>query len=264
MLEEYKNIYSNYTLDNDLKKKDRNELLRIYVDTGDESYLAAAIYKFWYILNNKLNNNKNNKFVEPEDFYGMFIDSILETCKNKLWLDKNHNLYNDKKAPEKSINTIFNSKVINYFHACNRQKRKPSFEKIALTEYVTCDSILKSDTSKLDENITKENINDLIITLFNKKDYYASYILDMIVNHNVFSLKYNKISFNKKKLKHYLMNMSDDYCHYFSNNYQIDYDRVKYSTRYIKGMSYDYIEKKIDKSLNSLCHNEILINFLGR
>lgn len=264
MLEEYRNIYNNYLTNNDLKQKDKNELIRLYVDTDKEEYLAAAICKFWYILNNKLNHNKNNKFVEPEDFYGMFIDSIMETCKNHLWNDEHHSLYKDKKAPEKSINTIFNSKVINYFHACNRQKRKSSFEKITLKEQEPQEKLFISETINLDEGLSKEKIDNLIVDLFNKKDYYSAYILDMIINHNVFTIKNNQLIFNKKKLKHYFMSMSDDYCKYFSENYQINLDKVLYSIKYIEGLTYDNMEKKIDKSLNSLSHDAELIKFLGR
>ena len=261
MLEEYKKSYEEYLQDPQLKQKDKNDLIKLYVETNEEKYLAAAIYKFWYILNNKINNNRNNKFVEPEDFYGMYIDSIIVTCENRLWCNKEHSLYNDKKAPEKSINTIFNSKIINYFHACNRQKRKSSFEKVSLTEYNSQDMF---SSFELEEALNKKELKKLIVELFEKKDYYSSYILDMILHYNLFDRKDNKLIFSKKRLKHYLMKIDNEYCYYFSNAYDVDLDKVLYSLKYVQNMSYDFAEKKINSSLKSLYHNDKLIKFLKR
>ena len=258
MLTEYKQLYETSILDKKLKQKDKNELLMLYVDTGEEKYLSAAIYKFWYILSNKVSNNKNNKFIEPEDFYNMFIDSILETCDRKLWKNESHNLYQDKKAPEKSINTIFNSKIINYFHACNRQKRKLSFEKISLSNYTNQDYC----TYNLNNNFNVLKLYNLIIDLFEKKDYYSSYIIDLIINNNLFDYKNGDLVLNKKRLKHYLMNLDESYFKYFSNYYNIDEEKVLFSSKYFKDVSYDGVDKKINNSLSILSHNDELKNIL--
>lgn len=261
MLSEYKQIYEKNIVDDTLKTLDKNELIRQYVDTGNEKFLSAAIYKFWYILNNKLSSNRNNKFVEPEDFYNLYIDSILETCKNKLWKDENHTLYNDDKAPEKSINTIFNSKIINYFHACNRQKRKLSFDKFPISEYYEMEkSSYYQDVIKY---MNRDNIFDLVVDLFNKKEYYCSYIVDLIVNNNIFDDKSNELKLNKKKLKHCLMNLNSDYFKYFSEHYNIDLDKVMSSSKYFSGVSYEQVEKKIETNLKNLSHNDSVIKFLS-
>lgn len=258
MLAEYRQLYETSILDSELKKEDKNELLMKYVETGEEKYLSAAIYKFWYILSNKVSNNKNNKFIEPEDFYNMFIDSILETCERNLWNNESHALYKDKKAPEKSINTIFNSKVINYFHACNRQKRKLSFEKIPLPTYNN--DIYTYNISNDLLNVQK--INSLIVDLFIKKDYYSSYILDLILNNNLFDKKGDELILNRKRLKHYLMNLDDSYFNYFSEYYNIDIDKVMFSYKYFKDISYENIDKKISNSLLVLSHNDELKSIL--
>ena len=260
MLSEYKNIYEKNIFNKELKQKDKNELIRLYVETNDEKYLSAAIYKFWYILNNKIANNKTNKFIEPEDFYNMYIDSILETCKNRLWEKESHNLYNDKKAPEKSINTIFNSKIINYFHACNRQKRKLSFEKISLS---TNDYWNQNILNKSIEEPNMTYIVLLVNELFNKKDYYSAYIVDFIINNNLFDYKNGELTLNKKKLKHYIMNIDENYLNYFSDYYKIDMEKVLFSYKYFKDISYTNADKKIDASLITLSHNKTLKNALN-
>lgn len=261
MLAEYKQLYGEGIVDNNLKKVDKNELIRLYVSTNDEKYLSAAIYKFWYILNNKLASNKNNKFVEPEDFYNMYIDSILETCKNKLWENEEHNLYGDSKAPEKSINIIFNSKIINHFHACNRQKRRLSFEKVPLSIYECNDQ--SSYIHDINYGPGKAGIFNLVVDLFEKKDYYSSYIIDLIVNNNLFDYKGGELFLNRKKLKHHLMNLDEDYLNYFSNYYNIDKEKVRFSYKYFKDVSYERVEKKIENSLISLSHNEGLKDILS-
>lgn len=254
MLEEYKQIYKESIVDSNLHDLDKNELIRQYVQTSEERYLSAAIYKFWYILINKISNNKNNKFIEPEDFYGMFIDSIMDTCNNALWNDPAHSLYGDEKAPEKSINTIFNSKIINYFHACNRQKRKSIYEKVSLTDYTPTNVT----SIQIEHVLNVEKIDKIITELFNKKDYYSSYILDLVVNNDTFDFKDGVSTFNRKKLKKLLMNIDTSYCEYFAERYGLDLNKVLYSLKYISGMSYDYVDKKIDISMNALKMNKEL------
>lgn len=261
MLSEYKQLYEKSIFDKKIKQTDKNELIRLYVDTENEKFLTAAIYKFWYILNNKIYNNRSNKFLEPEDLYNMYIDAILETCKNKLWKDENHILYNDEKAPEKSINTIFNSEIINYFHACNRQKRKLSFEKISLSEYYEGEK--GSYSQDILKYMNRDHIYELVVDFFNKKEYYCSYIIDLIVNGNIFDSKNNELKLNRKKLKHYLMNLDEDYFHYFSEHYNIDLDKVMSSSKYFSNVSYEQIEKKIDSNIKMLSHNEKIIEFLN-
>lgn len=260
MLEQYKQLYRDNIKNKELENWDKNKLLIEYVATNDEQYLSAAIYKFWYILNSKISKNTNNKFIEKEDFYEMYIDSILDTCNNRLWEKKDHILYQDKKAPEKSINTIFNSKIINYFYSCNRQKRKSSFEKKSLQEDWDIALLLNNRNSYISQK--HKDINKLIVDLFNKKDYYSSYILDIIVNNDPFDVVNDKLIFNKKKLKHYLMTLDTDYYKYFSTYYNINIDKVLYSIKYIENMQYEYIDKKINKSLKSLFNNDELIKIL--
>lgn len=256
MLEEYEQIYKEGAIDSGLWDVDKNELIRLYVESGEEKYLSAAIYKFWYVLINKISNNRNNRFIEPEDFYGIFIDSIISTCHNALWKDPSHSLYEDKKAPEKSINTIFNSKVINYFHACNRQKRKSIYETVSLTDYTP----VKTSSMQIEHILNAEKIDGIIVELFNKKDYYSSYILDLIVNNDTFDFKDGVPVFKRKRLKKLLMNIDNSYCEYFASRYDLDLNKVLYSLKYIKGMSYNYIDKKIDISMNALKTNKELYN----
>lgn len=260
MLNDYKQLYRNSITNKELLDMDKNELLMKYVETGNENYLSAAIYKFWYILNTKLNNNQNNKFIEPEDIYEMFIDSIMETCKNALWNNEEHSLYQDKKAPEKSINTIFSSKIINHFHACNRQKRKSSFDKIPLNEYTPNAGYYHH----IDDVLKEDELKSLIVDFFSKKDYYSAYILDIILNNNVFDTNGDSIDFNRKKLKHHLMNIDNSYCQYFANNYNVPMDKINFSLKYVSNMSYDFMDRKIKSSLGTLMRNEKLIEYLNK
>jgi len=246
-LNEYKELYRNNMINNPSLNK--NDYIFKYVETNDERYLSGAIYKFWYILSGKSFIHKNNMFITQEELYEIFIDSILETCEKKLWLDAVSSLFNDKKAPEKSINTIFRSKILNKYYENNRQKRKINYNTI---EY-KANSLEKSYNSlKLNNN---EILNKIIVDFFDKKDYYASYILDLIINDEVFDSE--KFNFDRKKLKHLLMTLSDDYYDYFSNYYNIDKNKVDFSKKYMT-QSYSDMDKKINKTLNSLLKNEIV------
>ncbi len=257
ILSEYRALYEQSILDQELKQKDRNELIRLYVKTGEEKYLSAAVYKFWYVLNNKVFNNKNNKFISPEDFYSLYIDSILDTCTNKVWEDENHSLYKDEKAPEKSINTIFNSKVINYFHACNRQKRVAMFERVT---FDVGESIMRA--SPVESAVPGEDIKQVVVDFFYRKDYYSAYILDMILNENVFEFKDEKLSFSQKKLKHCLMTLDDSYYDYFSEHYNIEKEKVDFSRKYIDNISYNQADREIARSIGMLYANNGVINYI--
>lgn len=257
MLAEYKQLYEENIKDKDLDDIDKNELIRKYVSTHEEMYLSAAICKFWYILKNRLSKNINNKFIEPEDFYSLYIDSILDTCKNKVWEKEGHILYGDERAPEKSINTIFNSKIINYFHACNRQKRKTMFEKVSFNggEYVV--SIPFTGDVK-----EKKDVNEIVADFFYRKDYYSAYILDLILNEDVFEMQNGKNVFNKKRLKHYLMSMDDSYYDYFSKSYDIEKERVDFSRKYTDNISYEQADREILRSLRTLYANKDVIDYV--
>ena len=172
MLSEYKQLYRNSISNEDILSMDKNELIMKYVETKNEEYLSAAIYKFWYILNNKLYNHKNNKFVEKEDMYEILIESIMETCVHALWNNPNHSLYNDKKAPEKSINKIFNSRIINHFHACNRQKRKSIYEKVSLTNFSPKQN--NDYYNNIEDTVRNEELKSFIV------DFTGSYRLSVI------------------------------------------------------------------------------------
>ena len=255
MLTEYKQFYEKNIINKELKNIDKNELIRLYTKTQKEEYLSAAIYKFWFLLDNKCFLLKNNPYIFDEDLYNIYIDAILETCEKKLWENEKSSLYNDNKAPEKAINTLFKCRILNKYAANNRYKRKANYTNY-IYELTDADALLEITDNDFD--FESKSI-DLVVDFFTKKDYYTAYILDLILHDNVFIEE----QFNLKKLKHLLMTLDNSYFIYFSDYYGIDLQDIEYSKKYLT-KSYSEMDKKINKVFLFLSRNEELNQFLER
>ena len=123
MLAEYKNMYKEFA-DNipNWKKIDKNDLFRDYCKYSDEDdprkdyYLAAVVYKFWYMLTTNY-HNQLLKIASEEDAYNWLIDSVMYVAKHRPWDNPENSLYQDPKGPEKAMSVKINSVKANYFVA---------------------------------------------------------------------------------------------------------------------------------------------------
>lgn len=250
MLDEYKQNYEQIAncLPN-WKNISKSELCRQYckcVDTNDpksELYLAAIIYRFWNLLTRDY-YNQQIKLADEYDCYNWFIESILYVLEKRVWEDKNSTLYKDINGPEKAIATVMNSQKINYFVANKRDKRRIDNESLSLDQLME-DSSDGYYIPYFDENnIFDEYLKAKIKKCFEEKKYFMAFGLDIIVNGDVYerteeSDTYN-ISFSKKKFKHLLGMIDEDYCLYFSNRYDIDKQSVIENSNYVKNIyTYD-------------------------
>lgn len=264
MFNEYKQLYmESANLLGDWKKIDKNELCRQYINLKDtelgNAYMSAIICSFWYILNSKIASCKN-KYISAEDIYDLYIESIMKALNDHAWTNESSSIYNKDKGPEMAINTVFNCTVVNFFVASTRQKRKLYYETSSLdTEII--ENLQDNSITQQDTNV----INDMIRTFFINKDYIKSFVLDIIINNEVFELdEDNYLIFNKKKLKHHLVTMDNNYCNYFSGLYGIDINEVYQGKKYIDLIPDTKVYAKIDKILRELKRTKEFTELLNK
>ena len=113
---EYKRIYeqvANTYIKDDWKNMDKNELCfkccefegkdnKMY-----EAYLCAIIVRYWSLIG--ANYRQGKGAYSESECYDWLIDSINGTLSTKSWLNPESSLYNDKLAPDKSINVRMKS-----------------------------------------------------------------------------------------------------------------------------------------------------------
>jgi hypothetical protein len=120
-----------------------------------------------------------------------------------------------------------------------------------------------------DEDTTVSNfVVDLIKKSYYNKEYIKAFILDIIINNNVFDENLESdglyVSFNDKKLRHILKNIDDSYCVRFSQFYSIDLDDVKGCVHYITDLTHDKLKEKVTAILNFLKHDKQILEHVLR
>ena len=223
------------------KAIDRNELCRLYVKNKDnsvlaDSYLSAILYKFWNVTEHNYYTQKY-KIATEADCIDWTVEGVLYALDHHVWDDPNNSLFEDSKGPEKAINVSIYSTKLNFYQRIKHQKEKISYESISLEQLMenASDSyytpVYDKDTS------TDSYISNLIKESFDKKDYMKAFVLDGIVNTNVFEtvIEDNKAYtvFDDKKLRKHLRKLDSNYCKIFSSRYNIDFEDVLDSIRYI-------------------------------
>lgn len=188
MLADYKEMYKQYA-DNipGWKQMDRNDLFRKYCELSDkgdfeaEYYLAAVIYKFWYMLTINY-YNQMLKIASEEDAYNWLIDSVMYVADHRPWENPENSLYNDPKGPEKAMSVKINSLKTNYFVALTRDKR--SANKLVYTlddENQSGDFLDEGNDFVIHaKDISLYVVTDIINHYWKQLDYLTCFLLDSI------------------------------------------------------------------------------------
>jgi len=232
-------------------------------DPSAEYYLSALIAKYLRKMEIEY-NSQYYKNISEDDYYNMLIECILFVVRSKAWEDENSSLYKNENAPEIAINTCIKNSVVNQYIYLQRDKRKSNNGALSL-------NLLEENSSEgyfipyNDEDISADlYVKELIKSYFNDKEYLNAFVLDAILNKNVFVDGKDGVRFSLSKLKTSIRNINKSYCKVFSNNYEISLKEVEDSLKYCQGISHTRLDTSIqrffkilkrDKELSMLVHN---------
>lgn len=183
---------------------------------------------------------------------------------NHVWTDPNSNLYNNKEGPEKAISVCIYSAKLNYFKGLDYDKRKITKNSLSLQE-------LQENSSDdyylptLDHSpYMQMYLFDKVKSLFNNYDYFSAFLLDAIVNVDVFSKEKNSgvIELSNRKLIKHLRNINSRYIKIFSDTYKLDCNEVKKAADFIKNLTPDRMIRNINNLLFLLKHDKELIEYI--
>ncbi len=204
------------------------------------------------------------------DCYDLVLNTIQEVLDKHVWDNPNSALYGDKNAPERAISRTLQCRRINlHIKYTQRDKYKSNVENASLDagEENDCSTPNVLICDPIFDELIENSIKDYITYLFNQEEYLKSFTIDNILNQDVFDSiicddgkKY--VSFNVKKLRRCLRAMNNEQCYGFSENYNVNYQKVLEAKSYVTGLSYNKLAASVDKVLKSLKSDKKLIGGL--
>lgn len=245
MLEAARELYER-TADSyieDWRTADKNYLVKKACEFPNglekDAYVAAIMCRYW---------NKIPKFyymckmvTTPEEIHMWLTIAVLYALNKQPWNNPKCNIYGDPNGPDKVINRVMASHRITFYQQLNRYNRKINSDTLSLNTLTDEYKDVFSPSYK--DKYEFEN-NDIVIKLFNKKEYMLSFILDAILYEGI-----NCDLENTKKLCSHLRNLDDNHCKIFSYRYDIPLEKVTDSITYITKLSNNNLKKKVEYSL---------------
>lgn len=268
MLDEYKKICKD-TATLGLpgwEKMSKNELCHLYITWEHDDYKAnacfsALLYKYWSLIPKYYSLSSN--VAEPEDVYNWLVDSISYALKHRRWNDKDSHIYKDIAGPDKVINRRMKCARLTYYQFINRKKRKQDFELLSIEQ------LQEEHSDNIDLNIDELEVDEMFLDIkgfiqeiFNRKDYFLAFLLDIFLTDNIFD-NTSPQAFNYKKVIKDLKNIDDNYCKRFAYQYNLTEAEVLGTLKYFKKNSTSYLQQKIEYYLTQLFHNKVFKEVLS-
>ena len=250
------------------RELDKNDLCRLCVANENtpylyNAYMSAILYKYWNLIP-KFHASCNG-IVSPETVYDWLIDSINYALKHRRWESPDSSIYNDPNGPDKVINRKMKCTRINLYQFTNRKKRKDEFGIMSLdelTEKVNDTNFALVDKENTLESVTMD-IRTYISKIFGQEEYFLAYLLDAIVNGDVFEPDENGVvDFSMRKILRFMRTIDDAYIKYFIEEYSANPKRAKDSIRYIKSIDSKVMVCKVESSLYRLRHDKSLLKMI--
>lgn len=268
MLEESKQLYIQCAnLIPNWKKLSKNDLANLYLSEINKdkknSYLSAIVCKFWNLVDN-FYYRQGIKVATELDCQDWVIDGILKALEECAWKKEDSSLFNDPKGPEKAITVCIYSIRANFYQYASYDKRSLNYNSISLEgiEENASDGFFIPFIDK--KNDLDDYIVDLIKKSFEKKDYFLCFFYDLLFGLDIITQneddKKDFISLNK--LIRFLNRVDKNYLLYFSNNYDIDINKVEKSFSYIRYMPRYKIRYNMDRSIRNLKNDETIKDLL--
>lgn len=262
MLENYREGFREQAnIIKDWEKLSKNELCYAYIEHENNpelqnAYFSALVYRYWPLIS-KYHYMCSN-VASMEDCYDWLIDSITYALAHRRWEDPDSSIYNDPNGPDKVINRYMKCARLTFYQFINRKKRRDNFGMLSLDELLNivdptsgCDFINTSYTSE-DARI---DLYNYIRQLFDKKDYFLAFMIDLIVYGDTFDNDTGMAVFNQKKLVKQLRHLDKVDCQIFAQRYDLDENMVlEYYETYCKNLSSTVMYHKIEFNLLKLKH----------
>jgi hypothetical protein len=217
-----------------------------------QAYMSAILCKYWYLI--KTYKEIDKQFATEEDIYEWMCDALMYTLKNHKW-DDSPEKYKEN-APASIFSTVFKCTRITAYQSSNRHKRKinpttSSIEKI-YDDY-NVEPFYREDSDDLINNVLSNyHIFTVVKHFFNKHKFLHAFVIDNIVNGDVFGKVESGIYLNTQKLRQSLNKMDEQYAKTFSEIYDIPLKEVTDATKTIVGMSNKKLNNDILLTLKEL------------
>lgn len=241
----------------DIDKYSSIEIANKYLECKESEkdlYISALICKSWTVLQYLFYKNNTN-LLSAEECYDIFIQTLYYVLKMQVWNDENNSLYQDKDGFVKAMSIAAQCRKKNYLHAQHRQKRLVNYNALSL-EGIGEDC---SDGyfTKYEEkyNLEEDKLSTVIRNYFKKKDYVTAFVLEGILNFNLYTIE---TDFDIRKLRKYLRHINDSFCKLFSFKYNVSLEEVLHSRIYFEGLTQEKLDESIDKSISKLKNNKTI------
>ena len=246
----------------DWRKMNKNLLINKYVEVEKnpalaDAYVSAIIVRYWGALSKYYNSSY--KVVDAQTCYEWLVSAILWALRAKKWLEPGNKLVGDPNGPDKVINRCIISVRLGFFQSSNTDKRRRNYglESLdAVAEDVTRSASIPSSVDEgLDEGTL--SIVQLIENAFDDKDYITAFLVDGIVNYDVFEYERDdegRVSscFSRKKLLRHLRALDYNYCKTFAKEYNKPIEEIDLATKECASLSRTRLKTAVNRSMRNL------------
>lgn len=250
MLECYKKIYTEKAneIPGGWKDKSKSEIIRDYCQAKKDNsplidaYMSAIMLKYWGALTNYYRKSHSSK-IRVEDFYDWLTEAILTVVTKPVFDDeylcltykktgevrkKPNKLYGKENAPDIAMIRCLYSMRQGFYQASNYDVRKLNYMETHSIEGLIEEkkSYILPVSNLMESEEHNLNIKDLIKKAFESKQYSKAFVMEGIIDGDVFDTVDGVSTFNKKKLAKHLRFIDDSYCDLISKYFDIDKDLV--------------------------------------
>jgi hypothetical protein len=233
MLDEQRRMYecdADTHISEDWRNINKNELFYRYEQYEKtnpilaQAYCSAIFVRYWNLIGS--NYMKGKGVYGPEECYNWLVTAITITLADKPWRKIGGTVYNDPNGPDKCINKCVFTSRQGFYQWSNYKKRAQDYNGLLSLDRMmedTGDANMPLDIQF--EDASTMDIKNMVTHEFRKQNFMRSFIIDGIVNADVFDkVKDDKgvyMEFNKKKLSKHVRHLDDRYCREFGKMYDI-------------------------------------------
>ncbi len=256
-------------------KLSKSDLIRKYCEFKNDpyyadAYMSAIMLKYWGSLNKYYYGKSHSEHIYIEDCYDWLTQAVTYVTECQVWnkpyickvlkttgenKKKKNPLYGNPDGPNIALNRCIASMRLGFYQASNYDVRRVNYNVASLDQLneENQDYLTPVELQEYNTNSDSLIINNIIINYFNSNNYYNAFLLDGIVNGDVFDVSKTGVhTFNKKKLAKHLRYIDDNYCHIISKNFNLPDNKIIEASKVYRNLNTNKMYKLIDKSINDV------------